>query len=797
MKHTTKKGFTLLEILLVIALLAILFATVLYALNPSRIISEANDNERKADALTIYQALEQYALKTGSHHPQISALTANSTTPICKTPGAGCIDITFLVPTYIQSIPFYGTDPVLSGFSIVTDDIGRFTISGVNSVDNTIFTRGQSIYTNIVCPTGYIKVPGNSLYNTEDFCVMKYEAKAVAIASPTVGLTTPDEGANTIDNTITATTSANGRAVASVASGYPIVKISQITAATYCINAGGSLITNKEWMTIARNIEAQPSNWTGGTVGSGGLWRGHSDNTPALGLVAGIDTAPYSGTGDISPSIQKRTHTLSNGSVIWDLSGNVWEWTNNTITGADQPTITASPGFGGWRPFTLLTTNGILNYDDYRASNTSWDTSQNVGAVWSDGTPGNNTIYGFIRGSQLSDHSFTGVFSLNMSYIPSDFNSRIGFRCVNRGIQTPPLGFTGFNSSTQSIIQQSDGKLVIGGFFTTYQGVSVNKITRLNNDGTRDSSFNIGVGFNNPPASIIQQSDGKIVLGGDFTTYQGVAANYIIRLNSDGSRDNTFNIGTGFNSSVMSIIQQSDGKIVIGGFFTTYQGVSANGIIRLNADGSIDTSFNIGTGFNGTVNKVYQQSDGKIIIGGSFSTYQGVSTNRITRLNSNGSQDNTFNIGTGFNNVPYAVIQQSDGKLVLGGTFTTYQGAGANYIIRLNSDGSPDNTFAIGTGFNNLLIVPVRGIIQQSDGKLIIGGDFGTYQGVGANYIIRLNSNGSRDYSFSIGTGFDQMVYSIITQNDGKFVVGGSFTQYQGVAAQYIARLNTDGSRAQ
>ena len=444
MKSYTKKGFTLLEILLVIALLAILFATVLYALNPNKIIKGVNDNKRKADAFTLYQALEQYALKTGSHHPQISTLIGNSTIPICKTSGVGCIDITFLVPTYINSIPSYGSDPVLSGFSIATDNIGRFTINGVNSVDNTTFTRGLIKYTNLICPTGYIKVPGNSLYNTEDFCVMKYEAKAVTIAAPTVGLTTPNTGSNTIANNTTATTSANGRAVSSVASGFPIANIDQPTAATYCINAGGSLINNKEWMTIARNIEAQPSNWTGGAVGSGGLWRGHSDNFPPNALAAGADNNPYNETSDIPPSIQKRTHILSNGSVIWDLSGNAMEWTNDFITGANQPTITASPGFAT-RELSALTSGGSLGYDAYRPSNNIWNSTQNMGQIFSSGTPGLNTIYGSIRGGNWDSSFFTpGIFTVMLNVNPSNPilthpYGGLGFRCVTRAGQTPPL----------------------------------------------------------------------------------------------------------------------------------------------------------------------------------------------------------------------------------------------------------------------------------------------------------------------------------------------------------------------
>ena len=109
------------------------------------------------------------------------------------------------------------------------------------------------------------------------------------------------------------------------------------------------------------------------------------------------------------------------------------------------------------------------------------------------------------------------------------------------------------------------------------------------------------------------QSDGKILVGGTFFTYNGVSANRVIRLNSDGSVDNTFVTGTGFNNYVLSIVIQSDGKILVGGGFTAYNGVSANRIIRLNSDGSIDNTFVTGTGFDNYVYSIAIQSDGKIL----------------------------------------------------------------------------------------------------------------------------------------------------------------------------------------
>jgi formylglycine-generating enzyme required for sulfatase activity len=271
------------------------------------------------------------------------------------------------------------------------------------------------------------------MYGTKDFCVMKYEAKAVEISNPTVGLTEPNTGFNTIANNTTATTSASlpQRAIASVASGYPIANIDQNTAASYCTTAGASLITNAEWMTIARNIEGQASNWTNNTVGSGGLWRGHSDNSPATALEANTDdTQNYTGTGNVSPSIERRTHTLSNGEIIWDISGNVWEWTNDTILGKDQPTG-SSTGFN-WRQYTAISNYGTLSYDLTRPSNNTWNSTQNMGQIFSDGTSTNNTSYAFLRGGFWGNTSGAGVFTLSLNISPTGTNYSRGFRCVVR-----------------------------------------------------------------------------------------------------------------------------------------------------------------------------------------------------------------------------------------------------------------------------------------------------------------------------------------------------------------------------
>ena len=367
---------------------------------------------------------------------------------------------------------------------------------------------------------------------------------------------------------------------------------------------------------------------------------------------------------------------------------------------------------------------------------------------------------------------------------------------------TGGTGFINFiyGSRIYQTILQPDGKILVGGDFTSYDGVDSNRIIRLNTGGTIDNTFNIGTGFsNNTLFSAVNvmhlQSDGKILVGGNFTSYSGVTVDRFVRLNTGGTIDNTFNIGTGFSTfnSISTIKTQSDGKILIGGDFTSYDGVDSNKIIRLNTGGTIDNTFNIGTGltngFNGYVQSIALQPDGKILVGGLFSSYSGVTSNRIIRLNTGGTIDNTFNIGAGFNDVVDVITLQPDGKILVGGVFTSYSGVTRNGIIRLNTGGTIDNTFNSGDGFNS----NVYSITLQPDGKILVGGIFTSYSGVTNDYIVRLNSNGTIDNTFITGStnGFNDSVRSIVLQPDGKILVSGEFNTYSGVTYNGIIRFTS------
>jgi len=296
-----------------------------------------------------------------------------------------------------------------------------------------------------------------------------------------------------------------------------------------------------------------------------------------------------------------------------------------------------------------------------------------------------------------------------------------------------------------------------------------------------DSTFNPGTGFNGEVKKTIVQPDGKIVCAGFFTSYDGNTANYIIRLNSDGSVDNTFNSGTGFDSAVEYLGIQSNGKIIAGGAFSSYDGNSVPGIVRINTDGTYDNTFS--TTLISPIIGLSVQPDDKIIV---FSLY---ASGTIVRLNSDGTTDGSFNPGTGFPfaSNPRKAIFTSTGQMYVIGNFIDYDSNTVSNIVRINSDGSIDNTFVQGTGFD----VQTEDLVIRPDGKLVVVGSFSSYDGNSANYIIILNSDGSVYLTPTFGN-TNGTIYTVVVQPDNKMFIGGSFSEFDGDYTGGFCRLNSD-----
>jgi uncharacterized delta-60 repeat protein len=322
--------------------------------------------------------------------------------------------------------------------------------------------------------------------------------------------------------------------------------------------------------------------------------------------------------------------------------------------------------------------------------------------------------------------------------------------------------------------------------------------------GDVDLSFDPGSSVNGEVRAIALQSDGRFLIGGGFTTTNGVPQRGIVRLNADGSLDGSF-AGTFFehapdywNPFVYSIAVQAGGKIVVGGQFTSVNGIARTNIARLNADGSLDPSFLSGAVFpDGNGNSIIQcvalQKDAQILIAGCFSSVNGVERNNIARLNGDGSLDSTFNASLGpigGGGGPIAI--QSDGKILIAGNFSSVNGVERHNIARLNADGSLDTSFLNGLdGVNNWVLA----VVLQPDGKILIGSQFSLVNGIARHNIARLNTDGSLDNSFLHGlAGTDYGISCLALQNDSKVLIGGWFGSVNGAMRNQLARLNPDGS---
>jgi len=329
---------------------------------------------------------------------------------------------------------------------------------------------------------------------------------------------------------------------------------------------------------------------------------------------------------------------------------------------------------------------------------------------------------------------------------------------------------------------QSNGQLILSGDNLEYNSVPVSPLIRLNTNGTLDTTFT-GSGSLGFAIGVKVQPDDKIIGVGGWGTP------YIFRTLADGSADSTFVTGTGFDAQAVGLAIQSDGKILCGGTFSTYNGNPCNCIARLNTNGSFDSTFVTGTGFDGQINAIAIQSDGKIICAGTTTLYNGNTANCIARLNTNGSFDSTFVTGTGFDNQVISVTIQSDGKILCGGQFTSYNGNPCNGIVRLNTNGSFDSTFVTGTGFSGGYTNVFFNDIQIDYlGRIIVAGDFTSYNGNPCNNIVRLKTNGGFDATWDIGTAFDSSVISM-TQSGGFIYCAGYFGTFNGQLYNRIISL--------
>lgn len=336
------------------------------------------------------------------------------------------------------------------------------------------------------------------------------------------------------------------------------------------------------------------------------------------------------------------------------------------------------------------------------------------------------------------------------------------------------------SSDVLAMVVQPDGKLIIGGDFESVLGAPRNNIARLNLDGTLDMSFDAQV--DGSVACVTVLSDGKLICGGLFSSVSGVSRKNLACLNANGTLDLSFD--PLWTDQVFGVTVQADGKLLIGGK-------------RLNTDGTIDAGFDPRP--NSAVRTMVVQSDGKILLGGQFDKLRpnGASPtlrSRIARVNADGTLDTGFDPNVNGN--VYCIAVQADGKILIGGTFTSLQPNGAassisrNNIARVNADGTLD------TGFDPKTNGDVLSMAVQVDGRVLISGFFTTLQPNGAGvatprkYVARLDASGALDPSFNPNV--NGSVDGVALQWDGKILLGGGFNGIQSTFRNRFGRMNND-----
>lgn len=447
----------------------------------------------------------------------------------------------------------------------------------------------------------------------------------------------------------------------------------------------------------------------------------------------------------------------------------------------------------------LLYGGSFLNYNGFaknRLARINLDGTFDVTFNTSNSGP-NNTVQAL---AQFSDGSIVVAGDAITEYNGITVNNV--FKINSEGVLDTAFNANitaGTTGTISKVLIQPDGKILICGSFTSFNGTNTRGVTRLNTDGTVDTAFNtnLGTGADNNIPAIDIQTDGKIVLGGAFTSFNGTTVGRIIRLNTDGTIDTTFNNAkVGFVNGIVQMVRfTSDGIYAAGSFTGDYNGAAAklNRLILLKTNGDIDTGFDTVTGL--TSSSFYSMEtaiDGQIYLGGSFTTYDATARGRLLKVDKNGNLDSDFmsSGGVGANSNVFKTIPLSSKKVMIFGSFTSFNGAPAPRMARLNEDGTLDSAFnSSGTGVSST----IRTAVQLADGSFLIGGDFNNYNGSIRNRILKINADGILDASFNPNiTGGN--VYVISIDSNGKILIGGSFTSVEGIAKSRLARLNSDGT---
>ncbi|HTL16138.1 MAG TPA: Calx-beta domain-containing protein [Patescibacteria group bacterium] len=341
----------------------------------------------------------------------------------------------------------------------------------------------------------------------------------------------------------------------------------------------------------------------------------------------------------------------------------------------------------------------------------------------------------------------------------------------------------------RNIVLQADGQILIAGLFTNVDGVTHPHFARLTPAGQLDATF--APNLDQDPTHVELLSDQRILISGAFTNVNGVARPGLAILLPDGSLDETFTPPAASQTDTqLNGLSAFNSQVIVAGSFTNLGGISRNHVARLMSSGAVDSAFNSPFDRTNTVTVQFVQSDGKPIISGAFSNVAGVAITNLVRLNTNGSVDTTFSSGLDPSEQVLKAWAQPDGRLLV---LTRYANSFLTWIrrlVRLEADGALDPSFNPSFEFPGF---PFSGTISslslQPDGKILLGGNFLRVNGMARAGVARLLPDGTLDFCFDVALSDELFPFAIATEPSGNVLVGGTFNGLQGQFHPYLMRL--------
>lgn len=348
------------------------------------------------------------------------------------------------------------------------------------------------------------------------------------------------------------------------------------------------------------------------------------------------------------------------------------------------------------------------------------------------------------------------------------------------------------NGDVFEVAHQPAGQIVVAGNFSTVEATPSAHLTALEASGVLDPDFDSGVGTNRFVRRLLAVENGDTLVSGGLTSYAGQPVRGVFRVSADGQLDSTFDVDEALaNDNPLTVRQRPDGRVFLAGAIQGSATVPLGNIVQLHADGSIDTSFDVGSGANDLIWSSALQADDKVVIGGSFTEIDGVTRNGVARLNADGSLDTGFDVGLGVDGRVEAIVALASGEILIGGRFRNVDGTETGGLARLNSDGSLDSSFTTSlTGF-------VADLDVLANGKILVAGNVTSVGGQLIRYLAVLHADGSRDLGF--GTDIQPNVQTFVLEptHYGKAVIGGLQTMMGGQPSTGLDRFTLNDAPGQ